>query len=100
MSDDEEAHPGPVQQEPGSFAAFQECIEKNASAIAALSQALQGLQPQVPDAATTRTSKREKLYGFFIKHTKLKDFKPSESTDVHAWLKQFDASIETIASAG
>ena len=101
MSDTEEAPPGLAQPpEAGSFAAFQECIENNAEAISALSLALQGLRPQVPDAAATRISKMERLYGFFIKHNKLKDFKPGESTDIYEWLKQFDASIETIASAG
>ena len=102
MSDTEtERDTGPAEPlEAGSMAAFHEIVQKNAEAIAALSLALQGLRPQVPDAVATRITKMERLYGFFIKHNKLKDFKPGESTDIYEWLKQFDASIETIASAG
>ena len=74
MSDDEhENAPGGAGSD-----VIQDVLNKNAEALTALSQALQGLRPQAQDAASTRSSKMEKLYGFFIKHGKLRDFKPSE----------------------
>ena len=66
--------------------------------IAALTANLSAAQ--IPNAADIRATKMEKLYGFFIKHTKLKDYKPYDSIDVKQWLQQFDATIDQIASAG
>ena len=73
MSDDEhENAPGVAGPD-----VIQNVLNKNGAALTALSQALQGLRSQTPDAASTRSSKMEKLYGFFIKHGKLRDFKPN-----------------------
>ena len=72
MSDDEhENSPGIAGPD-----VIQDVLNKNAAALTALSQALQGLQLQAPDAAATRSSQMGKLYGFFIKHGKLQGFKP------------------------
>ena len=56
--------------------------------------------PQEVNEATVRANKLEKLYGFFIKHTGLKQYKPYDSIDVRHWLNQFDAAVDTIANAG
>ena len=52
------------------------------------------------DEVTVRANKLEKLYGFFIKHTGLRQYKPYDSIDVRHWLSQFDAAVDTIANAG
>ena len=52
------------------------------------------------DEVTVRASKLEKLYGFFIKHAGLRQYKPYDSIDVRHWLSQFDAAVDTIANAG
>ena len=78
-----------------------EYIAANAQAMAKLTDAVAALAPPVPpDDVAVRTAKMEKLYGFFIKHTKLKEYKPCDSEDVRLWLQQFDADIDSIASAG
>ena len=81
---------------------IRECMESNALAIQKMTEALAALAAPArpPDEAVVRATKLEKLYGFFIKHTKLKEYKPYDSIDVRLWLQQFDAAIESIASAG
>ena len=78
----------------------QDVLDKNAAALTALSLAIQNLQAHAPDAVAARSSKMEKLYGFLIKHNRLRDFKPTEIKDVYEWLQQFDKSVESIANAG
>ena len=41
--------------------------------------------PPEVNEATVRANKLEKLYGFFIKHTNLKQYKPYDSIDVRLW---------------
>ena len=78
-----------------------EYIGSNATALDKLTAALAVLAaPTVPDEGAIRIAKLEKLYGFFIKHTKLKEYKPYDSIDVRLWLQQFDAAVDSIASAG
>ena len=82
---------------------IKECLESNALAMQKLTDALAALAAPVhvpPDEAVVRATKLEKLYGFFIKHTKLNEYKPYDSIDVRLWLQQFDAAIDSIASAG
>ena len=57
-------------------------------------------RPKPPDPVTIRSDKLEKLYGFVIKHTKLRDYKPYDNINVRLWLHQFDTALESIASAG
>ena len=77
-----------------------EFMDKNATAMTKLSDALRVLSPQQPNDAVTRTVKMEKLYSFVIKYGKLRDFKPSDTIDVRTWLQQFEAAVNSIASAG
>ena len=71
-----------------------EYIGSNATALDKLTAALAVLAaPTVPDEGAIRIAKLEKLYGFFIKHTKLKEYKPYDSIDVRLWLHQFDAAV-------
>ena len=78
-----------------------EYIGSNATALDKLTTALAALAaPTVPDEGAIRIAKLEKLYGFFIKHTKLKEYKPYDSIDVRLWLHQFYAAVDSIASAG
>ena len=61
--------------------------------------AFKALAPAAPNNAAIRTAKLEKVYGIFIKHNKLKDYKPYDSIDVRLWLIQFEAAIDSNASA-
>ena len=71
-----------------------ELMDKMTNALTTLSS------PPEVNEATVRATKLEKLYGFFIKHTNLKQYKPYDSIDVRLWLNQFDAAVDLIASAG
>ena len=57
-------------------------------------------KPKPPDPIRVRSEKLEKLYGFIIKHTKLKDYRPNDSVDFRLWLHQLETAIDSIASAG
>ena len=57
-------------------------------------------RPKPPDPVTIRSDKLEKLYGFVIKHTKLRDYKPYDNIDVRLWLHQFNTAVDSIAIAG
>ena len=71
-----------------------ELMDKMTNALSTLNS------PPEVNEATVRANKLEKLYGFFIKHTNLKQYKPYDSIDVRLWLNQFDAAVDSIASAG
>ena len=77
-------------------------IDSTSKAFEKLTEAMEKLSTQapVPNDAAIRVTKLEKLYGYFIKHTKLKEYKPYDSVDVRLWFQQFDAAIDSIASAG
>ena len=77
-------------------------IDSTSKAFEKLTEAMEKLSTQapVPNDAAIRVTKLEKLYGYFIKHTKLKEYKPYDSVDVRLWFQQFDAAIDSIANAG
>ena len=77
-------------------------IDSTSRAFEKLTEAMEKLSTAAPapDDAAIRVAKLEKLYGYFIKHTKLREYKPYDSIDVRLWFQQFDAAIDSIASAG
>ena len=74
----------------------------NADALAKLSETMKGLAP-IPVVAPTveeiRNSKFEKLYMLWLKQSKFKEFKHSDSIDVSQWLLQLDSTVSNLASA-
>ena len=76
-------------------------MDTTSRAFSKLTEAMDKLAtPAAANEVAIRTAKLEKLYGYFIKHTKLKEYKPYDSIDVRLWFQQFDAAIDSIASAG
>ena len=74
----------------------------NATALAQLSEAMRGLAPIAvvpPTPEEVRNTKFEKLYMLWLKQSKFKEFKHSDSVDVCQWLLQFDSTISNLASA-
>ena len=88
---------------------LRECLKEqtrvaqaNADALAKLSEAMKGLAP-IPVVPLTpdevRNAKFEKLYMLWLKQSKFKEFKHSDSVDVCQWLLQFDSTVSNLASA-
>ena len=87
---------------------LRECLKEqtrvaqvNADALAQLSEAMKGLAPipvVPPTADEVRNAKFEKLYMLWLKQSKFKEFKHSDSVDVCQWLLQFDSTVSNLAS--
>ena len=76
--------------------------QNNADALAQLSAAMRSLAPTpvvAPTADEVRKGKFEKLYMIWLKQSKFKEFKHSDSVDVCQWLLQFDSTVSNLASA-
>ena len=88
---------------------LRECLKEqtrvaqvNANALAQLSEAMKGLAPipvVPPTLDEVRNAKFEKLYMLWLKQSKFKEFKHSDSVDVCQWLLQFDSTVSNLASA-
>ena len=67
-----------------------------------LATAILGVTPAGPAVQTAqeiRDQKFSKLYLFWTKQNKVKEFKQSDSIDVCQWLQQFDSNVKNFASA-